>query len=43
MYQTAFEALRMGRAAAIAVILVLLVLAMTLLQFRLLRGDDAAA
>jgi multiple sugar transport system permease protein len=41
MYQTAFAALRMGRAAAIAVILALLVLAMTLLQFRLMRGDDA--
>jgi multiple sugar transport system permease protein len=43
MYQTAFEALRMGRAAAIAVILVLLVLAMAWLQARLLRsGDDDA-
>jgi ABC-type sugar transport system permease subunit len=39
MYETAFKNLRMGRATAMAVILFLIIFAITMIQLRLLRDD----
>ncbi|MBV9538560.1 MAG: sugar ABC transporter permease [Acidisphaera sp.] len=43
MYRTAFEQLRMGRASAIAFVLLLVTLALALVQFRVLRDDTRAS
>jgi multiple sugar transport system permease protein len=42
MYNTAFKFSRMGRASAMAFILFAIILAITLLQLRLLRDRTAA-
>jgi ABC-type sugar transport system permease subunit len=40
MYQTAFNFTRMGRASAMAVLLFLVILVVTLVQLRLLRSKE---